>query len=185
MADKSLPFTLVTYPPNAEANAVLDRRPEDLRAFYADGVARSFASARYRADDLLSVTLDEEGNKLVRFGSTSHGAMCLDPGSGEVVELVGPAAKRFVANSSLRAFTAVVRQVSQAFPFYPNGASDEEIEAAAEQTAEAIRRVDEEALVSEDGYWSTFIDDMLTGDWATDDVLYALGRLDQSATDNR
>jgi len=45
--------------------------------------------------------------------------------------------------------------------------------------------VEKEALVPEDGYWSTFIDDMLTGDWATDDVLYALGRLDQSATDNR
>jgi len=119
MADKSLPFILVTYPPNAEANALLDRRPEDLRAFYADGVARSFASARYRADELLSVTVDDERHELVRFGSTSHGSICLDPGSGEVVELVGPASKRFVANSSLRAFTAVVHQVSQATPFTP------------------------------------------------------------------
>ena len=75
MADKSLPFALVTYPPNAEANALLDHRPEDLRAFYADGVARSFASARYRADELLSVTVDEEGHAPVQFGSTSHGSM--------------------------------------------------------------------------------------------------------------
>lgn len=171
MADRALPFTLVTYPPSAEANALLPRRPEDLRAFYADGLPKSFVSARYRASEALSVTSDEDGHELVRFGSTIlDGSMCLDPRSGEVVELVGPARKRVFVNSSLPAFTSVVRDVSRAFPFYPDGATDEEIDAAAERAAEIIRRVDEEALVA-DGYWSTVISDITIGDWATEDIL--------------
>jgi hypothetical protein len=171
MADNSLPFALVRYPPSAEASALLDRRPEDLQAFYAEGVAKSFVRARYRASETLSIITDEDGHELVRFGATIlNGSMCLDPRSGAVVQLVGPTRKRLFVNSSLRAFTAVIHAVAQAFPFYPDGATDEEIEAAAERTADVIRRVDEEAL-TEDGYWSIVISDMMIGDWGTKEVL--------------
>ena len=174
MADKSLPFALVRYPPSAEASALLDRRPEDLRAFYADGIAKSFVRARYRANETLSLITDEDGHELVRFGSTIlDGSMCLDPRSGEVVQLVGPARKRLFVNSSLRAFTAVVHAVSQAFSFYPDSATDEEIDAAAERIAEVIRRVDEGALVA-DGYWSIVVSDVMIGDGGTEDVLRVL-----------
>ena len=33
-----------------------------------------------------------------------------------------------------------------------------------------IRDIDSLAMIS-DRYWSTFVDDMLIGDWATEDVL--------------
>lgn len=114
---------------------------------------------------------DEHGHPLVRFGSTIlEGSMALDPRNGEVVQLVGPSAKRLFVDKSIGAFTVVVREVSRAFPFYPEGAPDREIKAAAERIDEIIRRIDPAAVVP-DRYWSTFLDDMLLGDLATDAVL--------------
>jgi len=171
VADRTLPFQLVTFAANAEVQALLDGRPEDLQAFSLGGVPKSFVTERYRAERSLSVTADDVGRRLVKFGSTVlDGSMCLDPVTGEVIQLVGASSSRWFVNSTLAAFTTSIREVSTAFPFYQDDATSADIEAAAQRVSEIIRRVDDQALVP-DRYWSTFIDDMRTGDWATAAVL--------------
>jgi hypothetical protein len=53
----------------------------------------------------------------------------------------GPASFEFV-NSSLSAFTAVVREVSRGFPFYPDDATDDEIKAAVSRISGVIGEID-------------------------------------------
>ncbi len=171
VAERTLPFELVTFPSSAEAEALLRSRPEDLQTFYVTGVPKGFVSARYRANRVLSLRTDNHGRQLIAFGTmVLDGAMCLDPVTGEVVQLVGRSSNRFFVNSTLASFTRLVREVSNAFPFYSDDASRDEIMAAAEAVSEIVRKVDGEALVP-DRYWSTLIDDMRMGDWATDAVL--------------
>lgn len=171
MAEGTLPFALVTFLPNAQVQALLESRPEDLQTLTSDGIPKSFVTERYRAEPSLSVTTDNVGRRLVKFGSTVlNGSMCLDPHTGEVIQLVGANSSRWFVNSALAAFTTSVREVTKAFPFYPDDATSAEIEAAAQRVSEIIRKVDDQALFP-DRYWSTFIDDMRTGDWATGAVL--------------
>ena len=96
--------------------------------------------------------------------------MVLDPSTGEVLQLVGRTGHRLFVNRTLSAFTATVREVSAAFPFYPHDAASEEIKAAARAASDIIRKIDSKAI-EPDHYWSTFIDDMLMGDLATGAVL--------------
>jgi hypothetical protein len=171
VADQTLPFVLVTFPPDAEVQALLDRRREDLQAFNLDGIPKSFVTQGYRAEPSLSVTADDVGRRVVKFGSTVlDGSMCLDPVTGEVIHIVGANSSRWFVNSTLAAFTTSIQEVSKAFPYYPDDATSADIEAAAHRVSEIIRKVDDQALVP-DRYWATFIDDMRTGDWATGAVL--------------
>ena len=163
MADYTLPFTLITFPPSGAADALLRGRLDDLEAFHVGGIPGAFVTARFRAQSTLSVAADEVGHRLVKFGTTVlGGSMCLDPATGEIVQLVGRKASRFFVNTTLATYTTTVREVSNAFPFYSDNASVEEIEAAAQRASEVIRSIDREALVP-DRYWSTFVDDMRTG----------------------
>ena len=171
MADRGLPFALVTFPSSAEAQALLAIRPDDLQQFYVEGVPRSFVTERYRAAPSLSVATDAAGRRLIKFGTTIlDGAMCLDPATGQVIQLFGRGSGQWFVNSTLAAFTASIREVSKAFPFYQDGASSGEVDAAARRVAEIIGNIDGEA-VAPDRYWSTFLDDIRTGDWATGDVV--------------
>src|SRR5258708_14073249 len=147
VAERTLPFELVTFPSSAEAEALLRSRPEDLQTFYVTGVPKGFVSARYRANRVLSLRTDNHGRQLIAFGTmVLDGAMCLDPVTGEVVQLVGRSSNRFFVNSTLASFTRLVREVSNAFPFYSDDASKDEIIAAAEAVSEIVRKVDGEAL---------------------------------------
>lgn len=175
MADRALPFELATLSSSAEAEALLNGRRGDLDVLYGSGVPKGFVTSRYLADSHLSVALDAVGHKLVKFGTTVlGGSMCLDPVTGEVVQVLGTNSSRWFVNSTLEAFVATVRDVSTAFPFYSDDAPEAEIEAAAKRVVEIIRRVDAEALVP-DRYWSTFVDDMRIGDWSTGAVLDLIG----------
>jgi hypothetical protein len=171
MVDRQLPFALVTFPASAEADALLVDHPERLRGFYSDGVPKSFVRKRYRANDSLSVRVDRDGRHLVCFGSTFlDGAMCLDITTGEVVQLVGRTPSRLFVNSSLSTFSKSVEAVSRAFPFYPDGAEEADIESAARRVSEIISAIDGPAMVL-DRFWSTLIDDLRMGDWGTGAVL--------------
>ena len=176
MADRTLPFELVTFPPSAEAEALPRGRPEDLQALYETGVPKRFVGAGYTANPTLSLRTGSDGGTLISFGSTLlDGAMCIDPLTGGVVQLVGKSSNRLFVNSTLASFTRVVREVSKAFPFYPDDASTEEINAAAQAVSEIVRKVDSDALVP-DRYWSTLIDDMRMGDWGTEALLEVVAK---------
>ena len=172
MADGGLPFELVTFGPSPHVDALLSQRPDDLRSLHADGVPKGFPKAHYRTLPSLSITQDRAGQGMVRFGSTvMDGSMALDPESGEVFELIGRTALRLFVNANLRAFTATVHQVSEAFPFYPDGATREQINSAVDATSKLIQEIDDQAIRPHDAYWSSFLDDMSMGDWATGAVL--------------
>lgn len=96
--------------------------------------------------------------------------MCLDITTGEIIQLVGRISKPVFVNSSLSMFSKSVESVSRAFPFYPDGAEEADIESAVQRVSGIISAIDPAALVP-DRFWSSMIDDMRIGDWGTDAVL--------------
>jgi hypothetical protein len=68
-----------------------------------------------------------------------------------------------------------VKAAIDRFPYYDNDASDEEINATAEELQAIIGSIDPEAIVP-DRYWSAFIDDARIGDLSTEGILSVLER---------
>lgn len=128
-------------------------------------------TARYRALPSLSTTENSAGQPVVKFGSTLDGWTVLDPRNGEIGELIGRTGVPLFVNSTLRTFTATVRQVSATFPFYPDDATPEQVNAAVDTIRKLIKEIDGRAIDAQDSYWSSFVDDMSIGDWATGAVL--------------
>jgi hypothetical protein len=69
-------------------------------------------------------------------------------------------------NSSIAAFTETVRVVLERFPYYDEDAELDEVHAAARDLADLIRRIDPKAM-RVDRFWSTLVDDVEMGDFAT------------------
>ena len=77
-------------------------------------------------------------------------------------------------NSSIAAFTATVRAVLERFPYYDEDAEFDGIHAVARDLADLIRGIDPEAM-ADDRFWSTFVDDVEMGDFATQADEYQSG----------
>jgi hypothetical protein len=126
----------------------------------------------YRAsEEPVSVQVPGYG-ELIRFGNAGlSGGVYMDPSSGHIVELIDhPGAVPQLVNTTLEQFVATVKTVIDLFPFYHrNSGLEDRIKAGARISA-AIGALDSAALAS-DSFWGTFVDDVVTGDFATEDVV--------------
>jgi hypothetical protein len=116
-----------------------------------------------------------------------------------IVGLVDLGPSRFVGvpgfvNSSLDQFIASVRAVCERFPFYSADTGvfdglndpaaeralaeqhDREVDRAAEDLTEILRRIDRAAVADETTFWLSFVFDVQMGDFATEDVLRHRGQ---------
>jgi hypothetical protein len=166
-ADEWPTFEMVTFDPSRGTQGL----PADS-ALFTEGVPKELFAPLYSAAGSLSAVDVAGRGRLACFGvnGSSH-LMCLDPSSGEVVEVprtsgAGPAP----VNSSLGQFTESVRAVLARFPFYVADSELEEREAVAEELTATLTSIDSRAF-SPDGFWETFIDDLTIGDYSTEDVL--------------
>jgi hypothetical protein len=150
-------------------DALLQGLPEVLDRLHRVGVPSTFIPGprMYVAEPDLSVVQDEEGEPLVRFGSSGplDDAMCIDPTSGAVwVVLNRPVPRRLFVSSSLEQFADTVDAVAARFPFYDDPDDDQAAERASLDMAALIGAIDAEAVVP-DQFWSTFLDDVTIGDF--------------------
>ncbi len=107
-----------------------------------------------------------EHGGLIQFGQLMHDdPVCVDPTTGQVLEITRQGTVLFV-NSSIAAFTETVRAVVERFPYHDEDAEFDEIHAVARDLADLIRGIDPEAM-ADDRFWSTFVDDVEMGDFAT------------------
>jgi SUKH-4 immunity protein len=136
------------------------------------GVPKNSLGRLYSAlQEPLSVDVPGRG-RLIRFGNAGlSGGIYLDPSNGQVTELIDhPGAVPQLVNTTLQQFTLTVKKVIDMFPFYDKNSELEERTNAAARIAAAIGAIDSSALAP-DSFWGTFLDDVVTGDFATQDVV--------------
>lgn len=157
-------FTAGALPPS-----VAGANPAVVRGLTRDGVPKQWFYAGYAASrDLRAVDVPPLG-RLIRFASSGLGASLLvEPALGEVLFMVNVrgAVPAFV-NSSLAQFTATARAVVDRYPYYSLTSSVDEVLAAAADTARIVEGMDPPAMGA-DLYWSTFVDDMRAGAFASE-----------------
>ncbi|MDX6683758.1 MAG: hypothetical protein QOG94_3797 [Solirubrobacteraceae bacterium] len=143
--------------------------PATVRALTRDGVPKAWFYAGYAASRELRVVDVPPLGRLLRFASSGLGASLLvEPALGEVLFMVNVrgAVPSFV-NSSLAQFTAVARAVVDRYPYYTLSSGVDEVVAAADDVAAIVEAIDAPAL-RPDLYWSTFVDDMRAGAFASE-----------------
>lgn len=133
----------------------------------------------YIRSDSLTVLDHQSAGTIVCFGATASGdPVGVELASGRVVWTYGSRWDRpdllahepgFI-NSNIGCFTDCVRAAIVRFPYYSRGAELEECEAVSNELAETLRVIDPPAMII-DRFWSTLIDDMKNGDFATEDIL--------------
>ena len=149
-----------------------DSVPDDARdALMAARLPKSFFGRRYVALAEPVAQL-RNGRHLVRFGDVLlFGGIFYDPSTGQVLQLPdAPGAASHIVNSTLDQFTSTVRAVIDMFPFYSDDSELEQRMEVAASISAAIGRLDAAAL-DPDGFWGTFLDDVVNGDFATEDVV--------------
>jgi hypothetical protein len=160
---------LVVFPATSLPASVANAGPEVVRALTREGVPKAWFYAGYHAArELRAVDVPPLG-RLIRFASSGLGASLLvEPALGEVLFLVTVrgATPSFVS-SSLPRFTATARAVVDRYPYYSLRSSPEEVLAAAADVARIIAAIDAPAMRA-DLYWSTFVDDMRAGAFASE-----------------
>jgi SUKH-4 immunity protein len=160
---------LVVFPAADLPRSVARPATAVVRALTRDGVPKSWFYAGYAAArGLRGVEVPPLGT-LIRFASSGLGASLLvEPVLGEVLFLVTVrgAVPSFVS-SSLAQFTATARAVVDRYPYYSLTSSADELDEAAARVAETIAAIDPPAL-RPDLYWSTFVDDMRAGAFASE-----------------
>jgi len=137
---------------------------------------------KFRREPQLLVADAPVSGTVVCFGISSlFYRVGIELATGHVVDVLSPDLLRgpnrpsvlplpgFV-NSSLPQFVECVRLAISAFPYYSRGADLSEREAVASRVAELLRPVDPPALEL-DQFWSTFIDDLVIGDFPTEDIV--------------
>ncbi len=160
---------LVVFPAASLPRSVADADPAVVRALTRDGVPKSWFYAGYHAArELRAVDVPPMG-RLIRFATSGLGASLLvEPALGEVLFLVTVrGATPLFVSSSLQQFTATARAVVDRYPYYTLTSRVEEVIAAADDVARIIEAIDPPAL-RPDLYWSTFVDDMRAGAFASE-----------------
>ncbi|MEA2220772.1 MAG: immunity protein [Solirubrobacteraceae bacterium] len=160
---------LVVFPAASLPRSIPDPDPAMVRALTRDGVPKSWFYAGYHAArELRAVDVPPLG-RLIRFASSGLGASLLvEPALGEVLFMVTVrgAVPSFVS-SSLARFTATARAVVERYPYYSLSSGAGEVAEAAGQVARIIAAIDPPAL-RPDLYWSTFVEDMRDGAFASE-----------------
>jgi hypothetical protein len=159
-------FELVTFP---EPVGV----PHDLVAPLIDkGVPRDLLG-RYRAASELTLLQNAHLGRLICFGRTMQtDSMCFHPTSGAIFWIVDvPGGLEWLVNSRLEQFLASVKVVIERFPFYDVGSDLHLRERVGMDLTESISDIDPQALSTANGFWQTFIDDVVSGDFATQEVV--------------
>jgi hypothetical protein len=160
---------LVVFGAASLPSSIPDPSPAVVRALTRDGVPRSWFYAGYRAArELRAVDVPPIG-RLIRFATSGLGASLLvEPALGEVLFLVTVrgAVPSFVS-SSLAQFTATARAVVDRYPYYSLTSSPEEVVEAAADVGRIVAAIDAPAMRA-DLYWSTFVDDMRAGAFASE-----------------
>lgn len=137
---------------------------------FGRGVPRVFFHRRYRSLAQAQWVEVPGRRQLVWFGnSRSTGRVVLDAITGEVLEIIEASNTPRVAfiNTSLDAFARTAEAALARFPFYSR---DDELEArrrVAEELSAAMTQIDPLSMRS-DQFWSTFVDDVEIGDFATE-----------------
>ena len=125
-----------------------------------------------KPDQTATVVSGPDGQLLVAFAHDLSMALCLDPNSGHVVELVldprdgtvtnGP----ILVNSSLSHFTATFTEAIRRFPFHPDDADMDETQAAADELRSHLSPIDPPAWQQVDGFWDDLYWSVGMGDYA-------------------
>jgi hypothetical protein len=123
----------------------------------------------YAAADHATVVRKATGTNSVCFGAVGPFLMmCLDPASGEIVSLIvaRTGAEPHFVNSSLPLFARTVETVIARYPFHAGDASYAAMGEAARDVGEIVRAIDPPAM-EPDRYWSTLVEDIALGGFAT------------------
>jgi hypothetical protein len=135
------------------------------RDLSARGVPEELLGGRYRSTDAITY-LPCGKRMLLQFGTGLGSPMCLDVSTGEIVTVAPKSTVQFV-NSSLERFVDTAVAVTALFPFYGEAEIESEAEGAGFRVADAIRSVEPRAM-DRDLFWSTLVDDITMGDFATE-----------------
>jgi hypothetical protein len=163
-------FELVVVPIPIDV-PVQDLSSEVVDQLANRGVPLDFFHGRYMAASTLRLARSTRSQSLVCFGRTGlAGSICIEPRTGEVVELQSDDGDAKFVNSSLRQFTDIVQATIERFPFYDRDDAYAEVERVARELKAIVMRLDPPAI-SRDLFWSTFIDDVLIGDFSTQEIL--------------
>jgi hypothetical protein len=160
---------LVVFPATSLPASVAHAGPEVVQALTRDGVPKAWFYAGYRAArELRAVDVPPLG-RLIRFATSGLGASLLvEPALGEVLFLVTVrGARPSFVSSSLAQFTATARAVVDRYPYYSLASTPAEVDAATARVARTIELIDPPAM-EPDLYWSTFVDDMRAGAFASE-----------------
>lgn len=159
-------FELATF---AKPTSIPDGWDEDL---ILHGAPKAFLG-RYESSPALTLVTVSQSQQWVCFGHTAEGdLMCLDPFTRQIVCVINvPNGPSFLVNTSLDQFIQTVRAVIERFPFYTGGSSLAVREEVGREIAQIVSRIDPAAISNVDGYWQTFIDDLVIGDLATENVV--------------
>ena len=158
-------FDVIVFPEREPESTIAGRRPEVWEALFRTGVPRDLFSGRYACVQRPTVLDVPEHGRLIQFGHLTRDPVCVDLATGRVLEISRRGVALFVS-SSIATFTETTRAVLDRFPYYDEDAEFDEIDAAARDLADLIRGIDPEAMV-QDRFWSTFVDDVAIGDFAT------------------
>ena len=160
---------LVVFPAASLPRSIADPDPAVVRALTREGVPKAWFYAGYgAARELRAVDVPPLG-RLIRFASSGLGAsMLVEPALGEVLFMINVrgAVPSFV-NTSLAQFTATAQAVVDRYPYYSLTSSVDEVLAAGARVAATIEAIDAPAL-RPDLCWSTFVDDMRAGAFASE-----------------
>jgi hypothetical protein len=158
-------FELVTF---ADPGGLAGSAAEPL---IVDGVPKSFIASTYLADDSLEFLESPSRGALVSFGTSRSTRICVDPKTGEVVQLIGTSpTKEIPVNRNLDRFSRCVEAVIDRFPFYSEQQAKDGDDIVTEVSAELrdlIREIDPEYLV-QNYFWDEFIWDVEAGDYCTE-----------------
>jgi hypothetical protein len=172
---KQIIIEYIVFAESAGVKALLERLPEAQRILFATGLPKNFLGPLYSAAERLAIVDVPPLDRLVRFGHSSDfsDGLFINPVTGEIVEVALGQVRSFV-NSSLDQFTQTVTAIVERFPFYSRDAeyevNDEEVAVAVRDLTAIISGIDPPAM-EVDRFWSTFVDDVAIGDYATEDVL--------------
>ena len=172
MSPRHLRYESHVFAEPAALKDLLQHLPSVRRALFIYGVPKKSIAHRYRADSDVTLLRRQGDDAVMRFGSSGlSDAVGIHLATGNVVEEIN--ARGFplcFVNTSIEKFALTVEAVIDRFPYYGQDATDGEIDVAAADLRDIIRRIDSPAMVP-DRYWSTFADDVENGDMSTEEIL--------------
>lgn len=174
------PLSLATRS-TAQVRATSAIAPDVAEHLEVIGLPAVLFGGRFRLDRELQRVRRPDGYSLLRLGDVMLAtALCVDPMTGRVVEIwdsgrlralrIGklPWRESFV-NSTLGKFVETATAVIDRLPYYHGDSSLEERRSVARELGAMIESIDPPAMDS-DLFWSTFVDDVEIGDFATEDL---------------